>query len=156
VHRRPKFRAAPESAARLDQLAKDGAIVLVIPFQLGALEGQGGKLDAVIVDSLEGERRRLEADALLPFFGLSMNLGPILEWGLNLDENHIAIDPSTSAASAPGIFAIGDIARYKGKLKLILSGFAEAAQAAHAIRPLVFPGEELHFEYSTSKGVPGG
>lgn len=155
VHRRPKFRAAPESAAKLDQLAAEGKIDMVIPFQLGGLEGTGGKLDAVIVDSLDGERRRLDADALLPFFGLSMNLGPILEWGLNLDENHIVVDPSSAAASAPGIFAVGDIARYKGKLKLILSGFAEAALAAHAIRPLVYPGEELHFEYSTSKGVPG-
>jgi len=154
VHRRGKFRAAPESAARLQALAEAGRIELVIPYQLAGLEGAGGRLEAVIVADLEGRTRRLEADALLPFFGLAMNLGPITGWGLNLDHNHIVVDPSTQATSVAGIFAIGDIARYKGKLKLILSGFAEAAIAAHAIHPLVHPGEALHFEYSTTSGVP--
>jgi thioredoxin reductase (NADPH) len=84
-----------------------------------------------------------------------MNLGPIANWGLNLERNHIKVDPASCATSAPGIFAIGDIASYPGKLKLILSGFAEAAAAAHAIYPLAHPGEVLHFEYSTTKGVPG-
>jgi thioredoxin reductase (NADPH) len=84
-----------------------------------------------------------------------MNLGPIAQWGLNLERNHIKVDPSTCATSAPGIFAIGDIATYPGKLKLILSGFAEGAAAAHGIYPLVHPGEVLHFEYSTTQGVPG-
>jgi thioredoxin reductase (NADPH) len=92
---------------------------------------------------------------LLPFFGLSMSLGPIAEWGLDLERGHIAVDPATAATSVPGVFAIGDIATYPGKLKLILSGFAEAALAAHAMFPLVHPGEALHFEYSTTKGVPG-
>jgi len=110
----------------------------------------------VIVKSLAGETRRLPADALLAFFGLSMNLGPIAKWGLNLERNHIKVDPATCLTSQPGIFAIGDIATYPGKLKLILSGFAEAAAAAHAIHPLVHPGEALHFEYSTTKGVPSG
>jgi thioredoxin reductase (NADPH) len=84
-----------------------------------------------------------------------MTLGPIAEWGLNLERNHITVDPTTCATSQPGIFAIGDIATYPNKLKLILSGFSEAALAAHAIHPLVHPGEALHFEYSTTKGVPG-
>ena len=82
-----------------------------------------------------------------------MNLGPIGQWGLELDHHHIKVDPATCATSRPGIFAIGDIARYPGKLKLILCGFSEAAMAAHAIYPLVHPGEALHFEYSTTKGV---
>ena len=155
VHRRPKFRAAPESAARLQRLAEEGRIDLVIPYQLHALEGSGGQLDQVVVADLEGRTRRLEADALLAFFGLAMDLGPIAQWGLNLERNHIATDPATCETSAPGIFAIGDIATYRNKLKLILSGFAEAATAAHAIYPLVHPGEALHFEYSTTKGVPG-
>ena len=155
VHRRPKFRAAPESAARMETLAAAGKIELVIPYQLAGLEGSSGTLAAVVVADLEGRTRRLPADVLLPFFGLSMNLGPIAQWGLNLDHNHIVIDPATSGTSAAGIFAIGDIARYPGKLKLILSGFAEAAMAAHAIFPLVHPGEALHFEDSTTKGVPG-
>ena len=91
----------------------------------------------------------------LPFFGLATDLGPVAAWGLELDQNRIRVDPASCAASLPGIFAIGDIASYPGKLKLILSGFAEAALAAHAIHPLVHPGEALHFEYSTTKGVPG-
>ncbi len=155
VHRRAKFRAAPESAARLDALAKAGRIELVIPYQLHGLEGKNGALDAVIVADLEGKTKHLAADVLLPFFGLSMNLGPIAQWGLALDHHHIAVTPATCMSSIPGIFAIGDIATYPGKLKLILSGFAEAALAAHAIRPLLHPGEALHFEYSTTKGVPG-
>jgi len=155
VHRRAKFRAAPESAARLDQLAADGKINLVVPYQLHGLDGKDGRLSAVIVADLDGKERRLDADILLPFFGLSMNLGPIADWGLALDRHTVSIDPSTGATNVPGVFAIGDIATYKNKLKLITTGFAEAAQAAHAIHPLVYPGEALHFEYSTSKGVPG-
>ncbi|HLY54283.1 MAG TPA: NAD(P)/FAD-dependent oxidoreductase [Stellaceae bacterium] len=153
IHRRPKFRAAPESAARLAALADSGRIELVVPYQLHALEGEAGMLSGVVVADLDGGTRVLPADALLPFFGLSMQLGPIAEWGLALDFHHVRIDPSTAATNLPGIFAIGDIATYPGKLKLILTGFAEAAQAAHAIHPLVHPGEALHFEYSTSKGV---
>jgi thioredoxin reductase (NADPH) len=155
VHRRAKFRAAPESAARLERLAAAGRIELVIPYQLHGLEGAEGQIEAVIVADLDGKTRRLAADILLPFFGLSMSLGPIAEWGLALDHHHIRVDPATGGTSVPGIFAIGDIATYPGKLKLILSGFAEAAMAAHAIHPLVHPGEALHFEYSTTKGVPG-
>jgi thioredoxin reductase (NADPH) len=155
IHRRPKFRGAPESVARMEALAKAGRIELVVPYQLDGLEGRDGQLEAVIVSTLDGDKRRLPADVLLPFFGLAMNLGPIARWGLNLDHNHIVVDPASSQSSEPGIFAIGDIARYPGKLKLILSGFSEAAMAAHAIHPLVHPGEALHFEYSTTKGVPG-
>ncbi len=155
IHRRPKFRAAPESVARMDALTRDGKIDTVVPYQLARLEGSDGRLSAVVVATLDGkEERRLEADVLLPFFGLAMNLGPIAEWGLDLDHKHIKVDPATGATSRPGIFAIGDIAAYPGKLKLILSGFAEAAMAAHAIHPLVHPGEALHFEYSTTSGVP--
>ncbi|MGQ0675033.1 MAG: NAD(P)/FAD-dependent oxidoreductase [Rhodospirillales bacterium] len=154
VHRRDRFRAAPDSARRLKALAELGKIELVIPYQLDALEGDGQRLSAVIVKSLDGKSRRLEADFLLPFFGLAMTLGPIARWGLNLERNHIAVDPATAETSTPGIYAAGDIAAYKGKLKLILTGFAEAAQAAHAMYPRVHPGKALHFEYSTSKGVP--
>jgi thioredoxin reductase (NADPH) len=154
VHRRAKFRAAPESAARLERLAASGKIELVTPYQLHALEGDGGRLESVVVADLQGKTRRLPADTLLAFFGLSMNLGPIAQWGLDLAQSHIRVDPATSRTSVPGIFAIGDSATYPGKLKLILSGFAEAAMAAHAIHPLVNPGEALHFEYSTTKGVP--
>jgi len=154
VHRRDKFRAAPESVRQMKELVAAGKVELVIPFQLDSLEGADGTLDAVIVKDLDNKTRRLEADSLLAFFGLAMNLGPIASWGLNLERNHITVDPATSQSSVKGIFAIGDIANYPGKLKLILSGFAEAALAAHAIFPLAHPGEALHFEYSTTKGVP--
>ena len=154
VHRRDKFRAAPENVRKVHELAAAGKLDLVIPYQLEALEGASGKLDSVIVKDLDGATKRLPADALLAFFGLAMNLGPIASWGLNLERNHVKVDPATCATSAPGIFAIGDIATYPGKLKLILSGFAEAAAAAHAIYPLAHPGEALHFEYSTTKGIP--
>src|SRR6202035_5763356 len=106
VHRRQKFRAAPDSARRLDALAAAGRIELVIPYQLHALEGEGGRLAAVIVADLDGRTRRLEADALLPFYGLPQNLGPIAQWGLALDHHHIAVEPATCMSSARGIFAI--------------------------------------------------
>lgn len=155
VHRRDKFRAAPESERRLRESAAAGRVDLVIPYQLDGLEGEDGRLTGVRVRSLTGDARVLAADALLPFFGLAMNLGPIARFGLNMDRNHVAVDPASCSTSAPGVFAIGDVAAYPGKLKLILTGFAEAATAAHAIYPLVHPGRALHFEYSTSKGVPG-
>jgi thioredoxin reductase (NADPH) len=141
---------------RLQKLADEGRLDLLIPYQLFGLEGADGKLDAVTLADLQGHKKQVPADALLAFFGLAMNLGPIAGWGIALDENkhHIKVDPATCATSVPGIFAIGDIASYPGKLKLILCGFSEAAMAAHAIYPLVHPGEALHFEYSTTKGVP--
>jgi thioredoxin reductase (NADPH) len=155
VHRRSKFRAAPDSLQKLRRLADDGQIELIIPYQLHALEGDDNILREVVVRDLDGHDRHLAADVLLPFFGLAQELGPIADWGLNLHRNHIAVDPATCAAGQPGVFAIGDIVSYPGKLKLILTGFAEAAVAAHAIHPIVHPGEALHFEYSTTRGVPG-
>ena len=154
VHRRDKFRAAPESERQLKQLASEGKIDLVVPYQLAGLTGKDGQLTAVEVESLEGNKKSLRADYLLPFFGLSMNLGPIADWGLGLTHNNITIDPTTAATNRPGIYAIGDIATYPNKLKLILTGFAEAAQAAHAIRHFLHPDEVIHFEYSTTQGVP--
>ncbi|HTR15833.1 MAG TPA: NAD(P)/FAD-dependent oxidoreductase [Acetobacteraceae bacterium] len=155
VHRRPKFRAAPETAAQLDQAAARGEVEMVIPYQLHALHGTAGNLIGVEVATLDGATRILPADRLLPFFGLSMDLGPIAGWGLDLERHHIQVNPATCETSIPGVFAIGDVATYPGKLKLILQGFSEAAMAAHAIHPIVHPGEALHFEYSTSSGVPG-
>jgi len=154
VHRRDKFRAAPESVQKMRKLAAEGKVEMVIPYQLSGLEGENGQLSCVKVETLDGEERLLEADSLLAFFGLAMELGPIAEWGLDLAGFHIAVDPATMGTTLPGVFAIGDIATYPGKLKLILTGFAEAACAAHAAFAIARPGEALHFEYSTSKGVP--
>jgi thioredoxin reductase (NADPH) len=154
VHRRDKFRCAPESAAQLKAAADRGEVEMAIPYQLHGLEGSGGALSGVVVATLKGETRTLPADVLLPFYGLSMELGPIAEWGLGIEHKHVAVTPATCETNIPGVHAIGDIATYPGKLKLILQGFSEGAMAAHAIHPRVFPGEALHFEYSTSKGLP--
>ena len=156
VHRRAKFRAAPETAGQLDAAAQRGEVEMVIPYQLHGLQGAGGVLQAVEVVDLDGGTKVLRADVLLPFFGLSMDLGPIAGWRLGLERSHVVVTPATCETSSPGVFAIGDVAVYAGKLKLILQGFSEAAMAAHAIHPIVFPDTTLHFEYSTTKGVPGG
>lgn len=155
IHRRDKFRAAQDSVNKLHKLRDEGKVEFVIPYQLSSLQGSNGELSGVEVKDLDGNTKTLKADVLLPFFGLAMNLGPIAEWGLNLDKKHITVDQATSQTSAPGIYSIGDVATYPHKQKLILTGFAEAAQAAHSIRQLVFPGEVFHFEYSTTQGVPG-
>ncbi len=153
VHRRDKFRCAPESADRMKKLAEEGKIELVIPFQLEALKGENGKLSEVLVKDFEGAIKSLPADYLLPFFGLAMELGPIASWGLTLHKHNIEVDPATMQTSEAGIYAVGDIATYKNKLKLILTGFAEVAAACHDIYKIVHPDQLFHFEYSTSKGV---
>jgi thioredoxin reductase (NADPH) len=154
VHRRPKFRAAPDSEEKLKALVAQGRIELVVPYQLHGLEGADGQVSAVIVATLDGQTKRLDADVLLPFFGMAMELGPIAHWDLAMDGAHIAVTSATMATNQPGIFAIGDICTYPGKLKLILSGFAEAAQAAHAAYAHARPGHALHMEHSTTSGVP--
>ena len=155
VHRRARFRAAPETAARMQEAADAGEIAIATPYQLHALEGARGTLAAVMLADLDGKTSAVPADVLLAFFGLSTDLGPIAAWGLALEHGHVAVTPARCETSVPGIFAIGDVATYEGKLKLILQGFSEAAMAAHAIHPIVYPDTALHFEYSTSKGVPG-
>lgn len=154
VHRREKFRGAPESVSQLHALAATGRVELVVPCQLVGLEGEGAVLSAVRVATLAGDERRLAAEHLLAFFGLSNDLGPIAEWGIALEKGRVAVAPASCETSVPGVFAIGDVADYPGKLKLILQGFSEAAMAAHAIHPLVHPGQALHFEYSTTSGIP--
>ena len=153
VHRRDKFRCAPESADKMKKLEAQGKIEMVIPFQLEGLEGNDSKLSHVIVKDFENNLKKIEADYLLPFFGLAMELGPIANWGLNLNKHHIEVDRGTMQTSIKGIYAVGDIATYPHKLKLILTGFAECASACHDIFKLVFPDQVYHFEYSTSKGI---
>lgn len=154
VHRRPKFRAAPESVRQLAEKVAKGKIELVTPYQLAGIEAQGETLKSVIVATLDGTKQRLEADFLLPFFGLSMDPGPVSRWGLEMEGGCLKVASGTLETSRPGVFAVGDIATYPGKLKLILCGFAEAAMAAHAAHRVARPGEALHFEHSTSRGVP--
>ena len=155
VHRRDRFRALPETVRQMRELVETGRVELVVPYQLHGLQGESGVLEAVIVADLDGNTLQLKADLLLPFYGLRMELGPVARWGLALERNLIVVNPATSQTNTRGIHAVGDIATYPGKLKLILSGFSEAAMAAHAIYDLVHPGKALHFEYSTTRGVPG-
>ncbi|HMA13691.1 MAG TPA: NAD(P)/FAD-dependent oxidoreductase [Kiloniellaceae bacterium] len=149
VHRRPDFRAAPDSVAKMRALAEAGAIKFVVG-QLAGVEGAGGRLTGVRLKSSEGEEFVEPCDTLLPFYGLTMKLGPIADFGLNLHENHIAVDTEKFESSVPGIFAIGDINTYPGKLKLILSGFHEAALMAHQAFHYARPDQKLRFQYTTT------
>ncbi len=153
VHRRDKFRSSPESAHRLKTLASQGKIELITPFQLDSINGKEGIINEVFVKDFDGNVKKIEADYLLAFFGLSMDLGPIVNWGLNLHKNFIEVEQSTMKTSIEGIYAVGDIAHYKNKLKLILTGFAESASACHDAYKIVYPDQIFHFEYSTSKGI---
>jgi thioredoxin reductase (NADPH) len=148
LHRRDDFRGAPHSVEQMRALVRDKKIALLIG-QMTALLGEGGALTAVTVKTQQGETR-VVANRLLPFFGLTMKLGPVADWGLNLDENLIPVDTEKFQTSEAGIFAVGDINTYPGKLKLILSGFHEAALMAQAAYKIVYPGKRLLFQYTTS------
>jgi thioredoxin reductase (NADPH) len=148
LHRRDDFRGAPHSVERMRALVAQGKIALLIG-QMTALHADGAALAGVTVKTAGGERR-LAVNRLLPFFGLTMKLGPVANWGINLHENLIPVDTEKFQTSVPGIFAIGDINTYPGKLKLILSGFHEAALMAQAAHRIVFPGKKLLFQYTTS------
>jgi thioredoxin reductase (NADPH) len=154
VHRRAKFRAAPASVDALHAAERAGQLELVAPYQLHALQGDGTRMGGVTVRTETGEERLLEADVLLALFGIATELGPIAGWNLALEHHQIRTQAGTSETSRPGIYAAGDITVYPGKLKLILTGFAEIAAAAHHIFPRVHPGEVLHLEHSTTVGVP--
>ena len=153
IHRRDKFRAAPESIRKLENLSQAGLVHIETPYQLKSLKGNNGVLSGVCVSGKNNDKD-IEADVLLPFYGLSMELGPIKDWDLDLNNAYININPATCQTSVAGIYAVGDIVSYQNKLKLILTGFSEAAMAAHAIYKEIHPDKELHFEYSTTKGIP--
>jgi len=149
IHRRDAFRAAPHSVNAMRALVNSGQMDFVLG-QATGLKGAGGQLSAVTVRRESGEVYDLPCDDMLPFFGLTMKLGPIAEWGLNLHENLIPTDTEKFETSVPGIFAVGDINDYPGKLKLILCGFHEAALAAQRAHHYVYPDRKLTFQYTTS------
>jgi thioredoxin reductase (NADPH) len=149
VHRRDEFRAAPDSVAKMRELVASGQVTLHIG-QLVGLEGQNGALEAVRIRRPDGAEIRHPCDTLLAFYGLKMELGPIAEWGLNLERNLIRVDTEAFETSVPSIFAIGDICTYPGKLKLILSGFHEAALMARKAFEYCRPQEKFVFRYTTS------
>jgi thioredoxin reductase (NADPH) len=148
LHRRDEFRGAPHSVEKMRLLAAEQKIRLLIG-QMSALHGSDGRLEAVSVKTKDGEER-LPVEVVLAFFGLTMKLGPIANWGLALKDNLISVDTEKFETSEKGIFAIGDINTYPGKLKLILCGFHEAALMAQQAHKYVFPGKKLLFQYTTS------
>jgi thioredoxin reductase (NADPH) len=148
LHRRDDFRAAPDSVNKMRRLVAEEKMAFKLG-QVTGLAGDGGRLAAVQVKGPEGEYS-IAANVLLPFFGLTMKLGPVANWGINLHENLIPVDTEKFETSVPGLFAIGDINSYPGKLKLILSGFHEAALMAQQAFRYKNPGEKLLFQYTTS------
>jgi len=150
LHRRDQFRAAPDSVNKMMALVGEGKIDFVLG-QVSALEGAGGQIAKAIVKRNDGSDFHIACAALLPFFGLTMKLGPVANWGIELKDGElIPVDTAAFETNVPGIFAIGDINWYPGKLKLILSGFHEAALAAQKAHRYVYPDKRLVFQYTTS------
>lgn len=149
VHRRDEFRAAPDSVHKMRVLVEAGKMGLRFG-QISALHGESGQLSAVTLKTNDGAEERIACDVMLPFFGLTMKLGPVANFGLSLYENLIPVDTEKFETSEKGIFAIGDINHYPGKLKLILSGFHEAALMAQQAFRYCRPNEKLRFQYTTS------
>jgi thioredoxin reductase (NADPH) len=149
LHRRDAFRAAPHTVEKMRSLVAAGDMDLQFG-QVVDLKGEAPALRGAVVRRDDGSTTEVPCEVMLPFFGLTMKLGPVAEWGLNLEENLIPVDTEKFETSTPGIFAIGDINHYPGKLKLILSGFHEAALAAQRVHRYVYPDKKLLFQYTTS------
>jgi thioredoxin reductase (NADPH) len=149
MHRRDQFRAAPDSVNKMRALVSDGKMDFVLG-QVTSLEGEGGQITRVHARPDKGEPYTIECDAMLPFFGLTMKLGPVANWGIALEGEVIPVGTEAFETNVPGIFAIGDINTYPGKLKLILSGFHEGALMAQKAYKYVYPDKRLVFQYTTS------
>ena len=149
VHRRAEFRAAPASVQKMLALVESGDVNFKLG-QVTELHGDNGQLRSVTVKGADGETFEQKTEIMMPFFGLTMKLGPVADWGIQLNENLIPVDTAKFETSEPRIFAIGDINTYPGKLKLILSGFHEAALMAQAAHKYVYPDKKLIFQYTTS------
>lgn len=149
VHHRDGFRAQQHSVNQMRELAQDGKIAFHVA-SVKALHGDNGQLSAVTLQGHDKKEWQLDTDMFLPFFGLTIKLGPIAEFGINLTENLIRVDTAKFESETPGVFGIGDIITYPGKLKLILSGFHEAALMAQAAFHICRPNEKLRFQYTTS------
>ncbi|KEO74796.1 NAD(P)/FAD-dependent oxidoreductase [Anditalea andensis] len=152
VHRNETFRGAPDSAAKVFDLANNGKIDLILSANLKSLGGNG-KLNSVTLENKAKEEIIIDADYLIPLFGLSPKLGPIADWGLSIDKNAIEVDTRDYSTGVDRIYAIGDINTYEGKLKLILCGFHEAAIMMHSAFKHVYPDQKLSFKYTTVNGV---
>jgi thioredoxin reductase (NADPH) len=152
VHRRSEFRAAPASVARMRELVAAGRMTYAEGVAAG-VRTEGGRLTGVTVKCTDGTTRDFDADHVLAFFGLHPKLGPIAEWGFELEKKAIKVDTARFQTSVPGIYAIGDINTYPGKKKLILSGFHEAALAAFAIAEHLNPAKKVHLQYTTTSPI---
>ena len=149
VHRSREFRAAPGKVRRMEQLCAEHKMQF-LEGEIVGLDLAGDALDAIRVRAGSGLVNRVETEHLLVFWGLHPKLGPIANWGLQLDKNQIEVDTASFATNVPGIFAVGDINTYPGKKKLILSGFHEAALAAFGVREHLRPGEKVYLQYTTT------
>ena len=149
VHRRKEFRGAPHTLNEIKKLEKEGTLAIKTPYQLDSIEGEE-KIKSIAIKDNEGKLVKLETDCILRFFGLIMKLGPIAEWGLNMDNKTITVDTENFQTNKKGIFAIGDICTYPGKLKLILSGFHEGALASVECFKRARPNEKYRFQYTTT------
>lgn len=154
LHRRKEFRGAPDSVDKIHELVSAARVQLITDAQAVGLEGNS-HLREVIIEQKDEGRISLEADYFIPLFGLSPKLGPIAQWGLQIDKNAIEVDTFDYRTNVPGIFAIGDINTYPGKLKLILCGFHEATLMCQSAFKIVYPDKKISFKYTTVNGVNG-
>ena len=154
VQRRKGFRGALDSVEKVEQLAASGKINLVTEAQVVGLNGDDKLNEVVIKHKVEGESTKT-ADHFIPLFGLSPKLGPIAEWGLNVEKSAVVVDTFDYSTNIPGIYAIGDINTYPGKLKLILCGFHEATLMVQAAFKHIYPEKKVQFKYTTVNGVNG-
>ncbi|CAN5482080.1 NAD(P)/FAD-dependent oxidoreductase [soil metagenome] len=149
LHRRDDFRAAPHSVDQMRALVASGKMDLKLG-QVTGLEGENGILSGAMIKGTDNETFKVDCNTMLPFFGLTMKLGPVANWGIKLENNLVPVDTEAFETNVPGIFAIGDINTYPGKLKLILSGFHEGALMAQKASRYVFPDKRVVFQYTTS------
>ncbi|MEX3824264.1 NAD(P)/FAD-dependent oxidoreductase, partial [Paraburkholderia sp. BR14262] len=149
LHRREGYRAAPATVAKMHALCEEWRMQSIVG-QLTGFDDEGGKLKRIKVTGGDGVTRSLDLDYLLVFYGLSPQLGPIAQWGLEIERKQLPVDTARFETSVPGIFAVGDINTYPGKKKLILSGFHEAALAAFGAAHHVFPEKKIHLQYTTT------
>jgi len=155
VHRRSSFRGALDSVEKVMDLAKAGKINLVTEAEVTALSGNGKLSSVEITHKKEGKKKTIKVDNFIPLFGLSPKLGPIAEWGLNITKNAIEVDTLDYSTNVDGIYAIGDINTYEGKLKLILCGFHEGTLMVQSAFKRIYPDKKLSFKYTTVNGVNG-
>ncbi len=149
VHRREGFRASPDSEARMKQLVAEGKVDFVMG-NIKKLNGTGGQLESVSIETVDGDYEDISCDYLLPFLGLKVSLGPIARWGLNLDRKYVTVNMETFETDTAGIYAIGDVCIYPSKLKLILTGFYEAAVMCHSAFKYAFPDRKMATGYTTT------